>query len=121
MSLAFLHERLASTAILFFLAAGLWGLVTHFRRRSVGPEYWGILAIGELLILVQGVLGALLWLGGDRPGRAIHLLYGVVAVITLPAYYAFSRGQDDRRAALTYGLICLFLVAIGLRAAGTAR
>jgi len=44
-----------------------------------------------------------------------------VAAITLPAYYAYSKGQDDRRAAFTYGLICLFLVGIVLRAATTAR
>jgi hypothetical protein len=121
MTVAFLHERLASAALLFFLVAGVWGLVAYFRRRGVGAEHWGILAIGELLLLLQGALGALLWLEGQRPGRGIHILYGIVAVITLPAYYAYTKGQDDRRAALAYGLICLFLVGIAMRAATTAR
>jgi len=121
MMVAFLHDRLAGAALLFFAAAAVWGLVSHLRRRGMGPEYWGILAIGELLILAQGLLGAALWLGGDRPARGIHILYGVVAVITLPAYYAYTKGQDNRRAALNYGLICLFLVAIAFRAATTAR
>ncbi len=112
---------LPASALLFFLVAGLWGLASYLRRRGVGSEYWGILAIGELLILVQAILGGVLWLGGDRPGRGIHLLYGIVAAITLPAYYAYSKGKDDRPAALTYSLICMFLVAIGLRAATTAR
>lgn len=121
MTTAFLHERLASAALIFFLVAGLWGLMAYFRRRGVGSDYWGILAIGELLLLVQGALGAWLWLEGQRPGQGIHILYGMVAVITLPAYYAYTKGQDDRRAALAYGMICLFLVGIAMRAATTAR
>ncbi len=44
----------------------------------------------------------------------------MVAVIALPGYYAFTKGRDDRAAALVYGLICLFLVGIGLRALETA-
>jgi hypothetical protein len=121
MTVAFLHERLASAALLFFLVAGIWGLIAYLRRRGVGSEYWGVLAIGEVLILVQAALGVLLWLEGERPARGIHILYGVVASITLPAFYAYSKGQDDRQAAFTYGLICLFLVGIVLRAATTAR
>ena len=121
MTVAFLHQRLASAALLFFLVAGIWGLIAYLRRRGVGSEYWGILALGEVLILTQAALGVLLWLEGERPGRGIHILYGIVAAITLPAYYAYSKGQDDRRAAFTYGLICLFLVGIVLRAATTAR
>jgi len=121
MTVVFLHQRLASAALLFFLVAGIWGLVAYFRRRGVGSEYWGILALGEVLILAQAALGVLLWLEGERPGRGIHIVYGIVAALTLPAYYAYSKGQDDRRATFTYGLICLFLVGIVLRAATTAR
>ena len=119
MMLTFLHERLANTMILFSLVAGLWGLLTYFRRRGVTANYWGILIIGEILYAAQGLLGIALWLGGERPGRTIHLLYGAVALITFPAYYAASKGRDDRRAALIYGLLGLFLAGIGARAMST--
>jgi hypothetical protein len=49
----------------------------------------------------------------------VHILYGIVAVISLPAYYAISKGRDDKYAALAYGLLCLFLAAIGMRASVT--
>src|SRR3990170_6760497 len=114
MTVAFLHERLASAALLFFLVAGIWGLIAYLRRRGVGSEYWGILAIGEVLILAQAALGVLLWLEGERPGRGIHILYGIVAALTLPAYYAYSKGQDDRRAAVPSGPIFLFFVGFVL-------
>jgi hypothetical protein len=115
-----LHERLATSMMLFLSIAGLWGLASYLFRRGVSASYWGILAIGELLVLAQAVAGVVLWLGGARPERGIHLLYGVVAAIGLPGYYAYSKGQDDPRRALNYGLLCLFLVGISLRAVTTA-
>lgn len=114
------HQRLATSVLLFMSVAGLWGLISYVLRRGVSSSYWGILAIGELLILAQVAAGAVLWLNGDRPARGIHLLYGVVAAIALPGYYAYSKGEDDRRRALNYGLFCLFVVAIGFRAVTTA-
>src|SRR3989304_1213208 len=110
MTVAFLHQRLASAALLFFLVAGIWGLIAYLRRRGVGSEYWGILALRGGLILAQAALGVLLWLEGERPGRGIHILYGIVAALTLPAYYAYSKGQDDRRAAVSQRPILPFLV-----------
>jgi uncharacterized membrane protein HdeD (DUF308 family) len=99
------------------IIAGIWGIVTRFRDQPITGNFWGILTVGALLILGQGLLGAYLWLIGERPGRmGVHILYGMVAVIALPAYYAISKGRDDKFAALAYGLLCLFLAAISLRA-----
>lgn len=120
MSLAEVHIRLATAMLIFLSVAGLWGLVSYVLRRGIGGSYWGILAVGEVLILAQVVVGTILWIEGARPARTIHILYGIVAAITLPGYYAYTRGRDDRRASLTYGLICLFLVGISIRAMGTA-
>ena len=119
-TLEIIHARLADSLLLFMILAGLWCLVAAARGRGVGSQTWGILTIGELLALAQAVLGLLLYLGGDRPARGIHILYGVVAVLGLPAYYALSHGRDDRRAAWTYAVLCLFLAGISLRSATTA-
>lgn len=120
MTLTMIHARL-STAMLIFAAIGaLWGFGLYFLKRGVDGNYWGILATGELLFLAQAVVGTVLWLEGLRPGRTIHLLYGAVAVLTLPAYYFFSNGRDDRRGALGYAIVLLFLFGISLRAIGTA-
>jgi heme A synthase len=115
-----IHANLANTSLLFAVVAGLWGVVLRLRNRGVDGNYWGILAVGELLFLGQGLLGAYLWISGARPGRlGIHVLYGIVLVIGLPAYYAITKGRDDENTALAYGLLCLFLAAICLRAATT--
>jgi hypothetical protein len=112
-----IHAQLALTVLYFTIIAGLWGLANALRGRNVTSNYWGILSIGELLILAQAGLGAALWLRNLRPDRGeIHILYGVVSAITLPAYYAFSKGRDDRTASMIYGLLCLFVAVISLRA-----
>lgn len=116
MSLTLIHERVATTMILFSLIAAVWGLIIFLRGRSIDGNYWGILGVGEILILAQAALGFILWLQGAQPGRGIHILYGIVAAMTLPAAYGFSRGRDDRQMALVYSLILLFLVGISWRA-----
>ena len=120
MTLTDIHHNLATSVLLFMLIAGVWGIISYARGRSMSGNYWGILAVGELLILAQGLLGAVLWISGARPGRlGVHILYGVVAVISLPAYYAITRGRDDRQVVLVYGMLNFFLAAISLRAAAT--
>jgi hypothetical protein len=111
-----IHANLANTIFLFSFITGIWGIVGYLRGRVVGGSYWGILAIAEILFLAQSSLGGLLWLAGARPLRpGIHLLYGAVSLITLPTYYALSKGRDDRAASLTYGVLCLFLAGISVR------
>jgi hypothetical protein len=120
MDLSLVHDRLANAMILYSLIAGGWGLIAGIRRQSMSGNYWGIIAVAEVLFLAQAIVGLTLWLGGDRPARGVHVLYGVVAILSLPAYYAMSKGRDDTRAVWTYGLLFFFLVAIALRAMTTA-
>jgi hypothetical protein len=111
-----IHARLATSFILFMAIASVWNLVAAVRRRGVTGTAYGILAIGEVLALAQAVLGVVLYAGGERPARGVHLLYGVTAVLALPAYYAISKGRDDRTASWAYGGLCLFLAIAGYRA-----
>ena len=120
MSLPEIHARLGNTALYFIFVLGAWGLWRFFRKQGLDSNYWGALIIGEILILVQGCLGAYLWLTGLRPGRGIHILYGLVAAMIIPGIYAYTRGDENRRVTLIYGVALLITVAIILRAIMTA-
>lgn len=120
MPLTAIHERLSTSMLLFLAVAGIWGVGSAALKRGMTGSYWGMLAIGELLIAAQAITGVVLWFEGARPARGIHVLYGAVALLTLPGYFAYSKGQDDSRTARSFGLICLFLVGISLRAMSTA-
>jgi CDP-diglyceride synthetase len=115
MNLAAIHERLATSLLLFMAIAAAWNLFAAARRRGVSSSTWGILAIGEVLALAEAAVGLAIYLGGERPARAVHLLYGLTAVLTLPAYYFISRGRDDRTASWIYGALCFFLAFAAYR------
>jgi hypothetical protein len=116
----FLHGGLANALALFTIIAAMWGAMSAVRRRAVDSNYWGILAIAEILTLLQGLLGGLLYVGGSRPALGVHILYGGLTAAALPLYYSLSKGSNDRRAALIYSLICLFMFAMSLRAIATS-
>jgi len=121
-TLALLHARLVVTILLFFGALSIWGFIGYLRGHSISGRYRGALAIGELLMLAQFVIGVLLMLGGAQPYRpSIHILYGIVAIIGLPGAFAYTRGRDDRWELLIYVAVCLFLCGIALRAITTGR
>lgn len=117
MNVFFLHDRLANAAILFALILGIWGLFKYFRGDGVDGSYLGAVAVAELLIVVQIILGVILFSAGARPARsAMHILYGVAAVISFPAAYAYTRGDQSRRAMLVWGLVGLFVFGCTVRA-----
>ena len=116
----FLHGGLANAMTMFTFIAAMWGVLSAMRRKAVDSNYWGILAIAEILALVQVLLGGLLYVGGERPAFGVHILYGALTVSPLPVFYALSKGRDDRKAALVYSFICLFMFAMSLRAIATS-
>ena len=115
--LQLIHDRLSITVLLFMLALGLWGIWSSLRGEGVSGSYWGALAVGEILLVAEGVLGMSLFLGGLRPARtAIHILYGVFLALAIPGVFSFTRGRATRQEALIYGLVALFLAGVTVRA-----
>jgi len=102
--------------LLFLLALALWGFWLYVRGPGVTGSYWGALAVGEVLIVVEGVVGFALALLGNLPARGwLHILYGIVAVISIPAAFAFTRGRAGRYESLIYALVALFLAGVTSR------
>ena len=116
----FIHARLASTVQYYVIAMMLWGLWRFWRKEGFNSSYWGSVMIAGVLILVQGLLGSYLWLSGDRPAQQVmHILYGLVGVIALPATFVYTKGIDDRRTLLVYALVFMALMGIFIRAVVT--
>jgi hypothetical protein len=120
MDLAEVHARLGNASLLYALFVGLWGLFRYFRKQEVSSSFFGVLAIAEILILAHGILGAILYFGGARPERSIHILYGIVSALVIPGVYAYTQGDNQRRVQLIYGVSLLILAALIFRAIATA-
>lgn len=122
MSLIDIHGRLANTALLYVALMGVWGLWRFFRRQGIDGSYWGALIIAEVLLAIQVILGFYLWISGTGflPRAAVHILYGIVSLLVVPGIFLYTRGDDQRRAVLLYGVGFLFLIGVVIRGMATA-
>ncbi len=120
MSIVEIHARLGNAALIYFAVVSLWGYWRFFRKQGIDGAYRGALAIGIMLLIAQAGLGAAMWLGGLRPGRSVHLLYGIVSIVAVPLAYAYTRGRMARPEMLVYSTTTLITVGLILRAITTA-
>jgi hypothetical protein len=120
MSLLEVHDRLSNAVILYAVIIGVWGIYDFIRRREVSDGFWGALVIAELLILAQGSIGGVLWYQGERPGRWVHVIYGVTTGLGIPAVYVYTKGRDGRPENLAYGSAALIVALLAYRAVITA-
>lgn len=117
-----LHSRLQATITLVMLALAVWGLINYLRGQPVTSNYTAGLAIGQLLLMAEALLGVILLFGGFVPSQAaLHIIYGIVAVLCLPFIYLYVRMRDERVAGLFYAGACLFLAGGAIRAFETAQ
>jgi hypothetical protein len=71
-----IHIGLGAALIAANLAAGLVGLWGWWRHRHVSG-FWPLLRVGQALVMIQAIDGAILLLmGRDLP--ELHLIYGLV-------------------------------------------
>ena len=109
------HQNWFWVAIVSCGIVGLWGLVLALAKKE--PHRAFSIARGSAIaaMLIQVGAGVYLYSNGVRPGNSFHVFYGVVIVITLTLAYLY-RSTMARRPALTYGILLLFVMGLGLRA-----
>jgi len=110
-----LHDRLATTVMLFFLFVGLWGIVEFIRGGVLGGNIAGALIIGQVLVVVQVGFGVLLLILGGTPANSIHYLYGATAILVMPFLWSYTKGRAPRQALMLYSLVALFIFGLAIR------
>ncbi len=122
MPLSEIHTRLYVAGVIYSAAVGLWAFYFSVKNRALDSNFWGALAINELLFIAIGLLDITLLLNGsivpERP--AVHLLYTATGVLALPLIYTLTHGRNTGREAGIYGAGCLFLAGIAIRGIITA-
>ena len=110
-----IHAGLARTAVFFSLLMGIWAFWRFFRRQGVDSSYFGAAVIAEVLYLAQGLVGLILVFTGHYGNLArpsVHILYGAVSVLIIPAVYLYTHGSAQRRVMMIYAVAFLFLTAM---------
>jgi hypothetical protein len=121
-AVSILHDGIANMTWMFFLVLGVWGLYRAIRGDGIDGNYYGAAVIGQLLFVVQAILGGFLWLNGldiTLARAGVHLLYGVFVLIFLPfIYFTVLQGDDSNRGQWVIAFTTLFLFGVSLRLIG---
>jgi hypothetical protein len=108
-----IHQTFGWVIAGFCGVVGLWGLVMVKRETVPRPFFWavGVAIVGMMLQVIIGVW--LMSVNGVDPGNQ-HVFYGIVISVTFVFAYIY-RAQFRRRPALSYGLLLLFVMGLGMR------
>jgi len=109
------HQNWFYVATVSCGVVGLWGLVMALMKRTPSWAFEWARGIAIGAILLQVTAGVYLYANDVRPNSEWHTFYGVVIAVTLTLAYVY-RATMARRPALTYGILLLFVMGLGLRA-----
>lgn len=76
---------------------------------------WVTAGIGVL----QGIIGGILFLQGDRPGEGLHFVYGLIVLGAVPVAYAYSDQKNVRRDVIIMAIAAAAVVGAAIRAFAT--
>ncbi len=114
------HQGLRNAGILLTVIIAAWGLWTWLRKGSASGGYRSTLVLTEAIFVAQALVGIGLYLGGRRPHDTLHLLYGVLLIVTLPIAASYTSSHEKRREPLIFGIAGLFMTGLAIRALTTA-
>ncbi len=109
------HQHLGF-ALLIVLAAGLGLALLALRDTRQLPTVRAYLWLAVAALVVQGIAGISLLLAGERPAEGLHLMYGPLALVSLPLTVLFARGWAPRREAWTFAAGFLIALLLAIRA-----
>ena len=109
------HGNWFWVAVIATGTVGSWGVGLAIAKRELGTAFRVARGLAFGAMSVQIAAGLVLWGRGIRPGNGFHVFYGIVIVVTFSFAYLY-RPQMARRPALSYGLLLLFVMGLGLRA-----
>lgn len=105
-----LHEYVGFSIPVGFVLLMLWALVSFLLNRAPHGLFWNLLAVLQVIIGVQFLIGAALFLSGGRP-QWRHYMYG--AVIPALALIVAHRqaGKYSDLAPVIFGIAAFFCAA----------
>jgi hypothetical protein len=109
------HQNWFWVAVVSCGIVGAWGLALSLFKRTPPRAFTIAIGLAVTAMLIQVGAGVYLYVNELRPGNSFHVFYGVVIVITFTLAYLY-RSTMARRPALTYGILLLFVMGLGLRA-----
>jgi hypothetical protein len=120
------HRLLGSAIIAAWLVVAVWALALRLLHRQEAPAFWRAVSFAQILLVVQLVAGAVLFLVGRRPGsgdaftNVFHTLYGFgFPVVVLFVSHKWAReGRYGPFALFSIAGLVIFALAVRARMVG---
>lgn len=89
------HKILGGSIVLLFFVLFVWGTVFWIRNKNPGRYFWNLLAVGQVALGLQLLVGVTLFLLGNRPPaqpfRWLHYTYGAFGLAVLIFAHRISK------------------------------
>jgi len=92
-----IHAAVGFAVVGLFSIGWIWGLVAWIAKRDPGRGFWIWLAVAQVVVGVQAIVGLVLYLGGHRASTWLHYAYGLFPVLVLVVAHLVAR--ETRRMA----------------------
>ena len=116
------HTRLYVVLVVYFAGMGLWSLFNAARGGERSPRYSAALAIGEVTLVLESLLGLALVAGGLRPAQLLlHIGYSLGAVLALPLAGVYTAPSPPRQQQLIAAGVCLVICGLIWRGSATGQ
>ncbi len=118
-----LHRIIAYAIPTGFALLTVWAIFSLVRNKAPGDRFWSLLAILQVVLGVQVVVGGILYLLGQRATARdpewLHYAYGgLFPVVVLVVAHRFSR-RHESIAWIVFGFAALVIFGLTFRALQT--
>lgn len=98
------------------LLVAAWSFVLAARNREPGKPLLAGLAVVELLVIAQLVVGIVLLVEGEKPGSlATYLAYLIISPVVLPVGALWSLAERSRSSTAVLGIAGIAVAVMVLR------
>lgn len=114
------HRAIAFGIVGGFAILMLWPIVALIRNKAPGAAFWNLLAVLQVVIGIQAIVGGILFLTGKRPPtdgpQWLHYAYGALfPTIVLVVAHRFARKYEGIPW-LVFGIAAFIIFGLTLRA-----
>ncbi len=118
-----LHRFIAYGVPAGFAVLVLWAILSFIRNRAPGAWFWNLVAVLQVVIGIQVVVGAILYLAGHRPEANgpewLHYVYGgLFPAVVLFFAHRFGR-KTEGVAWMVFGFAAFICFGLTFRALQT--
>ncbi len=117
-SICKLHAVIGFAIVSGWFVLFAWGAGAFVVKREPNPWFWRLLALLQVLLIVQFVAGGILLLSGHRADSFLHYLYGALfPAIVLVVGHVLARGTPDEADTWkVFAIAAFFIFGLTLRA-----